>query len=114
MDLSRDYNNEIDRFATLVSGYNAKVSAYNAERDYYLSLTDSYNKKYVGRNLTAADYQESLGVKNSLNAEQLKLVQLKAELDQLTITYNNEKQIMDRITTQMNDLAVKGAALMNS
>lgn len=114
MDLSRDYNNEIDRFATLVSGYNAKVSAYNAERDYYLSLTDSYNKKYVGRNLTVADYQESLGVKNSLNAEQIKLVQLKAELDQLTITYNNEKQIMDRITTQMNDLAVKGAVLMNS
>jgi len=114
MDLRRDYNNEIDRFATIVSQYNAKVSSYNTELDYYRSLADSYNARYVGRNLTAAEYQESLSAKNTLNTEQLKLVQLKAELDQLTITYNNEKQIMDGITSRMNELAVKGATLMNS
>jgi hypothetical protein len=114
MDLNRDYNNEIDRFTAIVSPYNAKVSEYNAELDYYRSIADSYNKKYVGQNLTAAEYQESLAVKNTLESEQLKLVQLKAELDQLTITYNNEKQIMDRITAQMNELARKGVALMNS
>jgi hypothetical protein len=97
-----------------VSQYNAKVSEYNAERDYYRSLVDSYNKKYVGQNLTAAEYQESVDVKNTLDSEQLKLVRLKAELDQLTITYDNEKQIMDRITAQMSELAAKGTALMNS
>jgi hypothetical protein len=114
MDLSRDYNNEIYRFSTLASQYNAKVSAYNTERDYYHSLTDSYNKQYVGQNLTFAEYQESLGAKSTIEAEQLKLVQLKAELDQLTVTYNNEKQIMDNITAQMDELAAKGVRLMNS
>jgi len=53
-------------------------------------------------------------VKSTLDSEQLKQVQIKAELDQLTITYNNEKQIMDKITAQMNDMAAKGAVLMNS
>lgn len=114
MDLRRDHNNEIERFATIVSQYNTKVSEYNAGLDYYRSLADSYNNKYVGHNLTLAEYQESLRVKNTLDSEQLKLVQLKAELDQLTVTYNNEKQIMDRITAQMNDLAAKGVLLMNS
>lgn len=114
MDLSRDYNNEIDRFSTLVSQYNAKVSAYNTERDYYFSLTDSYNKKYVGQNLTVTEYQESTGAKITIDAEHLKLVQLKAELDQLTVTYNNEKEIMDRITAQIEELAAKGVTLMNS
>ena len=114
MDLIRDHNNEIGRFATIVSEYNAKVSAYNTELDYYRSLSDSYNQKYAGQNLTAAEYQEAVGVKNSLNTEQIKLVQLKAELDQLTITYNNENQIMDSITAQMNELAAKGVTLMNS
>jgi len=114
MDLRRDHNNEIERFATIVSQYNAKVSEYNTELDYYRSLVDSYNQKYVGKSLTAAEYQASLEVKNTLNSEQQKLAQLKTELDQLTITYNNEKQIMDKITAQMNDLAAKGVLLMNS
>jgi len=114
MDLRRDANNEIDRFATIVSQYNTKVSAYNTELDYYRSLTDSYNQKYAGQNLTYAEYQESLGAKNTLDSEELKLVQLKAELEQLTVTYNNEKQIMDRITAQMNALSAKGANLMTS
>ncbi|MDO8873487.1 MAG: PEGA domain-containing protein [Methanoregula sp.] len=114
MDLRRDSNNEIERSATIVSQYNAKVSEYNAELDYYRSVLDFYNNKYAGRGLTAAEYQESLGVKQTIDSKELKLVQLKAELDQLTITYNNEKQIMDRITAQMNDLAAKGAVLMNS
>ena len=114
MDLRRDSNNEIERFATIVSQYNTKVSEYNSGMDYYSSIANSYNNKYVGRNLTVAEYRESVGVKNTLDSEQLKLVQIKAELDQLTITYNNEKQIMDRISTQMNDLAAKGAILMNS
>ena len=90
------------------------MSEYNSGLDTYRSLADSYNNKYVGHNLTLAEYQESLRVKNTLDSEQLKLVQLKAELDQLTVTYNNEKQIMDRITAQMNDLAAKGVVLMNS
>jgi hypothetical protein len=114
MDLRRDYNNEIERSATIVSQYNAKVSEYNAELDYYRSLLASYNDKYAGRGLTAAEYQESLGVKQTVDSEELKLVQLKAEMDQFTNTYNNEKLIMDRITAQMNDLAAKGAVLMNS
>lgn len=114
MDLRRDYNNEIERSSAIVSQYNAKVSEYNAERDYYLSLVTSYNNKYVGQNLTVEEYLESVEVKNTLNSEQLKLVRLKAELDQLTITYDNEKQIMDRITAQMTELAAKGTALMNS
>lgn len=114
MDLSRDYNNEIGRFSSVVSKYNAKVSEYNAERDYYYSLTASYNKKYVSQNLTFAEYQESLGAKNTIDSQQLKLIQLKAELDQLTIEYNNEKQIMDKITAQMSELVAKGVAIMNS
>ena len=114
MDLRRDHNNEIARFAAIVSQYNAKVSEYNTELDYYRSIFDSYNNKYAGRSLTATEYQESLGVKNTLNSEQQKLVLLKAELDQLTISYNNEKQIMDRITAQMNEQAAKGVLLMKS
>ena len=114
MDLRRDYNNEIERSATIVSQYNAKVSEYNTKLDYYRSILSSYNSKYAGRGLTAAEYQESLEVKQTVDAEELKLVQLKSELDQLTITYTNEKLIMDRITAQMNDLAAKGAVLMTS
>ena len=114
MDLRRDYNNEIERFVTIVGQYNVKVSEYNTKLDYYRSITDSYNQKYAGKSLTAAEYQESLEVKNTLNSEQQKLGLLKAELDQLTITYNNEKQIMDRITAQMTELAVKGELLMKT
>ncbi len=114
MDLIHDYNNEISRFAAIVSQYNEKMSEYNTERDYYRSLVDSYNNNYAGQNLTAAEYQESVEVKNTLDSEQLKLVQLKAELDQLAITYDNENQIVENITAQMSELAAKGATLMNS
>ncbi len=114
MDLSRDYNSEIDRFVPIVSQYNEKVRAYNTQRDFYRSLTDSYNKKYVGQNLTVTEYQESLMIIRSIDSEHLKLIQVKAELDQMTVTYNNEKLVMDNITARMNELAAKGANLMNS
>jgi hypothetical protein len=114
MDLIHDYNNEIGRFATIVNQYNAKVSTYNSEQDYYGSLLDSYNNKYAGQNLTYAEYQDSVAVKSTLESEQLKLVQLKAELDQMTVTYDNENLIMDNITAQMTELTAKGADLMNS
>jgi hypothetical protein len=114
MDLRRDYNNEIDRSNTIVNQYNAKVSEYNSERDTYITLVDTYNTKYAGQNLTAAEYQEALVMKNNLDTESQKVVQLKAELDQLTVTYNNEKQIMDSITRQIAELAAKGANLVNS
>ncbi len=114
MDLRRDYNNEIERYTTSVSQYNAKVSEYNTALDSYRSLVDSYNNDYVGQNLTEAEYQDSIGVKNTIDSKQLKLVQLKAELEQLTVTYNNEKQIMDTITSQMSELVEKSNTLMNS
>nr|WP_321506482.1 PEGA domain-containing protein [uncultured Methanoregula sp.] len=114
MDLRRDYNNEIERSATIVSQYNAKASEYNAELEAYRSLERSYNTKYAGQNLTASEYQEALSMRNTLETESQKLIQSKAELDQMTITYNNEKQIMDNITTQISALAAKGANLMNS
>lgn len=114
MDLDRDYNNEVARSATMVSQYNAKVSEYTAERDYYHTILDSYNTKYAGRNLTATQYQESLDVKNTIDTESQKLTLLKTELDQLTVTYNNEKQVMDDITAKITALAAKGTLLMNS
>ena len=114
MDLSRDYNSEIDRFVPIVSQYNEKVRAYNTQRDFYRSLTDSYNKKHVGQDLTVTEYQKSLMIIRSISSEQLKLIQVKAELDQMTVTYNNEKQVMNNITARMIELTAKGANLMNS
>lgn len=114
MDLRRDYNNELVRYKTAVTQYNAKVADYNAELDNYHSLLNSYNTRYTGQNLTATEYQESLEVKNAISSRLQKLNQLKAELDHLTITYTNEKQVMDSITTRIEELAAKGVALMNS
>jgi len=114
MDLRRDYNNEIERSATAASQYNAKASEYNAELEAYRSLESSYNTKYAGQNLTAAEYQEALIVRTTLETEAQKLVQSKAELNQLTITYNNEKQIMDDITARITALAAKGADLVKT
>jgi hypothetical protein len=114
IDLRRDYNNELVRYSPVVNQYNERASAYNTELDNYHSLVNAYNSKYTGQNLTATEYQESLGVKNTISSEQLKLGQLKTELDQLSVSYNNEKQVMDGITTQMNELVAKGMTLMNS
>lgn len=114
MDLRRDYNNEIDRYTSAVSQYNTKVSEYNTALENYRSLVDSYNNDYVGQNLTAAEYQDSITMKDTIGSKQLNLVQLKSELEQLTVTYNNEKQIMSTITAQMSELVEKSNTLMNS
>lgn len=114
MDLRHDYNNELLRFAPIVKQYNAKVSEYNAELDAYHALVSAYNSKYSGQNLTAAEYQESLEEKYTIRSKQLKLVGLKEDLDEISIMYNNEKQVLDSITTKMTELAAKGMALMNS
>jgi len=114
MDLRRDYNSEIERSAAIVSKYNAKASEYNTAVEAYRAMEKSYNAKYVGQNLTAAEYQEAVQVRSTLEAEMLKLVQTKAELDSLTVTYNNEKQIMASITSQIAALAAKGTGIVNS
>lgn len=114
MDLRRDYNNEIGRYTTAVNQYNAKLLEYTTVRDNYRSLVDSYNNNYVGKNLSALQYQESLTAKSTLDSELAKQALLATELDQLTLAYNREKQIMDTIRADMMVLDEKGKTLVSS
>jgi transcription initiation factor TFIIIB Brf1 subunit/transcription initiation factor TFIIB len=114
IDLRRDYNNEIARSQAIASQYNAKLTEYNTQLDRWQSLTNSFNSNYAGRPLTPAEYDAAMTLKNTILTEESKRLKIWGELEQITATYNNEKQIIDTILAQMTELAEKGSRLMNT
>ena len=111
LDLMQDYNSEVGRITTLADQYNAKVTEYNTALSSYNTLIDTYNTKYANRALSSAVYQQSLALKNELDAQRLQVTRLRGELDQLTLSLAAEKQVFSDIKSQMDALVEKGKNL---
>jgi len=61
--------------------------------------------------LSSAVYQQSLALKNELDAQRLQVTRLRGELDQLTLSLAAEKQVFSDIKSQMDALVEKGKNL---
>jgi hypothetical protein len=101
ISLLEQYNAQSDEIDDARDRYNDKVDEYNAEVEELEYLTNTYNRRYVGQNLTYTEYQAALSLKDDIAAQETVVVRISGELDQALEDLEEEYATQDDIYDQM-------------
>lgn len=104
LELKKEYNAQIDRINQLLAEVSDTYDELVKETDYCQELENEYNRRYAGRLLSPAEYQNSLSLQSRIYAQGIVLTRVTCKAEQLVYTIDEENKRLTEITNELIEL----------
>lgn len=101
IDLSKQYNAEVDKALDLEYRYNRMADNYNDRLSKLNSIIDTYNTRYAERSLSLEENRDAERMEGRINEQRVEVAEMKGEVEQLSREFDAAERGMEEIQVQM-------------